>query len=76
MVMAARALDRMAGVLFNDIGPRIDKAGLLRIRSYLGSDPQFASWDEAVAALKSTNPGFPDLSEADWHRLRAPRLPR
>jgi pimeloyl-ACP methyl ester carboxylesterase len=67
MVMAARALERMAGVLFNDIGPRIDKAGLLRIRSYLGTDPRFAGWDEAVAALKSANPGFTDLTEEAWH---------
>ncbi|MFN4141266.1 alpha/beta fold hydrolase [Aestuariivirga sp.] len=66
MVMAARALPRMAGVLFNDIGPRIDKAGLLRIRGYLGSDPKFASWEEAVAALKAGNPGFPSLSDAEW----------
>ena len=66
MVMAARALPRMAGVLFNDIGPRIDKAGLLRIRSYLGGDPQFETWDDAVNALKVTNPGFPSLSESDW----------
>lgn len=67
MVMAARALERIAGVLFNDIGPRIDQAGLLRIRSYLGSDPQFASWDDAVEQLKATTPGFPDLSDAGWH---------
>jgi len=66
MVMAARALPRMAGVLFNDIGPKIDKAGLLRIRTYLGTDPQFANWDEAVSALKSSNPGFATLSEAEW----------
>jgi pimeloyl-ACP methyl ester carboxylesterase len=66
MVMAALALPRMAGVLFNDIGPRIEKAGLLRIRSYLGSDPRCETWAEAVAALKVSNPGFPDLSEDDW----------
>ena len=66
MVMATRALPRMAGVLFNDIGPKIDKAGLLRIRTYLGTDPQFANWDEAVAALKSSNPGFETLGEAEW----------
>ena len=66
MVMAARALPRMAGVLFNDIGPRIDKAGLLRIRTYLGTDPQFADWAEAVTALKSSNPGFETLSETEW----------
>lgn len=66
MVMAARALPRMAGVVFNDIGPRIDKAGLLRIRTYLGTDPQFADWAEAVTALKSSNPGFETLSETEW----------
>ncbi len=66
MVMAARALPRMAGVLFNDIGPKIDVDGLLRIRSYLGSDPRFTNWAEAVSAIKATNPGFPTLSEAQW----------
>lgn len=66
LVMAARALPRMAGVLFNDIGPRIDKAGLIRIRSYLGTDPQFTGWNDAVSALKSTNPGFPSLGDEEW----------
>ena len=66
MVMAAKALDRMAGVAFNDIGPRIDKRGLLRIRSYLGTDPAFADWRQAAAALKATNPGFPALTDAEW----------
>ena len=66
MVMAAKAPGRLAGTALNDIGPRIDKAGLLRIRNYLGADPQFSDWQHAVAAMKATNPGFPGLSEADW----------
>jgi pimeloyl-ACP methyl ester carboxylesterase len=66
MVMAARALPRIAGVVFNDIGPRIDKAGLLRIRSYLGTDAGFAHWDDAVAALKFTTPGFDSLRDDEW----------
>ncbi len=66
MLMAAKALDRMAGVMFNDIGPRIDKAGLIRIRTYLGGDPQFSSWDHAVTALKATNPGFATLTDGEW----------
>ena len=66
LIMAAKARERLAGVLFNDIGPRVDIAGLLRIRSYIGSDPQFGSWDEAVAALKATNPGFDSLSAEQW----------
>jgi pimeloyl-ACP methyl ester carboxylesterase len=66
MVMAAKAPDRLAGVLFNDIGPRIDKAGLIRIRTYLGADPHFSTWDGAVLALKATNPGFGTLTEDEW----------
>lgn len=66
MVMAARALPRIAGVVFNDIGPRIDKAGLLRIRSYLGTEASFAHWGDAVEAMKFTTPGFETLSEAEW----------
>jgi pimeloyl-ACP methyl ester carboxylesterase len=66
MVMAARALARLAGVAFNDIGPRIDKVGLLRIRSYLGETPSFRDWAEAVAAVKERNPGFDGLGEDQW----------
>lgn len=66
MVMAARALPRLAGVLFNDIGPRAEPSGLLRISGYLRQTRAVTNWDEAVAAVKATNPGFPDLSEAQW----------
>lgn len=66
MIMAAKAKDKLAGVVFNDIGPKIDTAGLLRIRSYIGSDPQFTSWDAAVATLKATNPGLETLNAAEW----------
>lgn len=66
MIMAARAKDRMAGVVFNDIGPKIDVAGLLRISSYLGKDPQLSGWPHAVKAMKATNPGLDTLSEAEW----------
>lgn len=66
MIMAAKAKDRLAGVLFNDIGPSIDMAGLIRIRSYLGGDPQFKDWRAAVIALMATNPGLETLSEAEW----------
>jgi pimeloyl-ACP methyl ester carboxylesterase len=65
MTIAAKALDRVSGLLFNDIGPVIDKAGLLRIRSYLGRAPAFASWGEAIAALRRSHEGF-DLPESEW----------
>jgi pimeloyl-ACP methyl ester carboxylesterase len=66
MVMAAGAKDRLAGLAFNDIGPAIDAAGLIRIRNYIGPSQALPSWEAAVAALKATNPGFRGLSEAQW----------
>ena len=36
MLMAAFFRDRLAGLFLNDVGPVLDAAGLLRIRSYLG----------------------------------------
>src|SRR5262245_15649615 len=66
MVMAAQHPQRLKGVLLNDIGAAIEKASLLRIRSYLGKARAFNSWAEAVIALKDRNPGFEHLSEAEW----------
>src|SRR5262245_46031315 len=36
MLMGAVNPDRLSGVVLNDIGPVIEREGLLRIRSYLG----------------------------------------
>lgn len=66
MLMAARHRHRLAGVLLNDIGPVLEPAGLMRIASYLGRKPRFATWRGAVAAVKRTNPGFASLDEAEW----------
>lgn len=66
LIMAAKARHRMAGVLLNDIGPHIDQAGLLRIRSYLGGTPQFTSWRQAEESLAAIHPGFDTLTPAQW----------
>lgn len=66
MIMAAQYPQRLKGVLLNDVGPVIERASLRRIRSYLGKELAFESWDDAVSALKDGNPGFEGLSDADW----------
>jgi pimeloyl-ACP methyl ester carboxylesterase len=66
MVMAAKAKDRLAGICFNDVGPRIEAEGLLRIRSYLGVAPRFETFEQAVASIRATNPGFRNVSDAQW----------
>ena len=66
MLMAALHRDRLAGLLLNDIGPEIEPAGLLRIRTYLGVQTRFGSWDEAIAGLKLNNAGFESLDADEW----------
>ncbi len=66
MLMAAMFKDRLAGIFLNDIGPRLEAPGLLRIRSYLGVRSNFKTWDEAVEGLQRSNPGFEKLTEAEW----------
>jgi pimeloyl-ACP methyl ester carboxylesterase len=66
MLMAAFFHDRLAGLFLNDVGPELDRDGLLRIRSYLGVQREFASWEMAVANLKSNNTGFESLTADEW----------
>ncbi len=66
MLMAAMHRERLAGVVFNDIGPVINPDGLARIVQYVGKAPKFTNWREAIMALQSTSPGFEALSEDEW----------
>ena len=76
MLMAAYFRDRLDGLFLNDIGPALDSTGLIRIRSYLGVQMKFESWDAAIAGLKSNNPGFQLLTANEWkafaHRVYQP----
>lgn len=69
MVMAAAHPDRLAGVLFNDIGPELDRRGLLRIARNLGNRVAIDSWEDAIAAFKAGNPGYDMLTGEQWLRL-------
>ena len=66
MLLAALHRDRLAGLLLNDIGPELEPAGLLRIRTYLGVQRKFDSWESAITSLKLSNPGFESLSADAW----------
>ena len=67
MVIALVAPGRLAGVVLNDIGPVIEKAGLVKIGGYVGSDPRFADWDAGAEALRATfATTYPGWAHADW----------
>lgn len=69
LLMAALVKDRLAGVLFNDIGPEIAPSGLERIMGYLGIPPKARTYAEVAAALAAVGGReFPDVPPARWEK--------
>lgn len=62
MTLAAREPGRIAGAALNDIGPRLEEAGLARIAEYVGQGRNFPTWMHAARALEeahaAAHPGF------------------
>lgn len=72
MVLAAVAPTLLAGAVLNDIGPVLEMAGLLRIKSYVGKLPQPRDMAEAGEILKRLSGSqFPRLSDAQWREAAA-----
>lgn len=70
MVMAVLRPAALGPVVLNDVGPVIEREGLMRIAGYVGRTPLPADWPEAVDRVKSINlRHFPGLDETDWQRL-------
>jgi pimeloyl-ACP methyl ester carboxylesterase len=67
MMLAAARPALLRGAVINDIGPVIEMAGLLRIKSYVGKLPPLASWQDAIELLRAAAcMQFTDLADADW----------
>ncbi len=69
MALAAQEGTPLRKLVLNDVGPLITVASLQRIATYVGTDPQWASFDEALAYVKLISAPFGQLSEAQWHHL-------
>ena len=67
MLAAVTAPERIAAAVLNDIGPEIDPRGIARIGSYVGKEGPYASWDEAIAAVRDVQrDNFPGRDDAFW----------
>jgi pimeloyl-ACP methyl ester carboxylesterase len=67
MLLATMRPALIRGVVLNDIGPVIEAAGLLRIKSYVGKLPAVNSFEEAADHLQSLfGSQFPLLTREQW----------
>lgn len=67
MILGAAQPAMVRGAVINDIGPVIERSGLMRIKSYVGKLPVLRSWDDAMALLRKTvGAHFTSLSAAEW----------
>lgn len=66
MTLAFVALERIVGVLFNDIGPVLEFEGLQKIGTYLGVQPQAKTLSEMAERLKANRLGFNNVPDSRW----------
>ena len=70
MLLAAQWKDRLAGVILNDVGPEIGKAGAERIRGYVGQGRSFETWMHAARAMaEAQGDVYPDYGLEQWLRF-------
>ncbi|MDP0925832.1 alpha/beta hydrolase [Paracoccus onubensis] len=66
LFLAATAHDRLLGLCLNDVGPKIEKAGLEQIFDYVGRNPAAKTHTELAARLPFIMPGFANVPEGRW----------
>src|SRR3546814_6224996 len=70
MFHAASLPDRSCCALLNDCGPELEKAGLDRIRDYIGVGGSQPTWMHAARAYAELNGAiYPAYGIHDWLRL-------
>ncbi len=72
MALAASDPGIVAGAVLNDIGPVVERAGLLRIKGYVGKLSTPRDLNEAAGTLEALfGAQFPNLSDRDWQSWAA-----
>lgn len=70
MLTACLHPERIAGVILNDVGPKLEPAGFARIQAYAGHVPANATWPQALDQLRSlAGPIAPLIPDITWERL-------
>ena len=74
MALAAQPSIGLRRLVLNDVGPVIQWEALRRIATYLGTNPSFASEQEAADYLRAISTGFGPHTASEWLALSRPML--
>lgn len=74
MLLASQAKTPISRLVLNDVGPTLEMVSLQRIGEYVGRDPAWDSFDEALACVRRINASFGDLDEAQWRAITEPTV--
>lgn len=66
MVIAATQNHRLLGLCLVDVGPVLQRDGLLRIGSYVGVAPTVATLEEVADRMPEAMPGFDHVPDLRW----------
>lgn len=66
MVIAATHKDRLLGLCLNDVGPVLERSGLLRIAAYVGVRPAVDTLEEIADRMPLAMPGFAHVPDLRW----------
>ena len=69
MSLAAQGNNPIHRMVLNDVGPVITQASLKRIAAYVGLDPSWTSYEEALAAARLIFVSFGTLTDEQWDLL-------
>jgi pimeloyl-ACP methyl ester carboxylesterase len=67
MLTAVMQPHRIAASIINDVGPDVSQKGIDRIKTYVGKDVRFGTWEEAARAIATNfSGGFDNYTHQDW----------
>lgn len=69
MALAGMDNSPITRLVLNDVGPMLTAQSIQRINNYVGLDPTWASFDEAVAYVTQVSAPFGPLTEENWRFL-------
>jgi pimeloyl-ACP methyl ester carboxylesterase len=66
LVIASTAKHRLLGLCLNDVGPVVERNGLLRIGDYVGIEPAVPTLEEVADRMQAAMPGFDHVPPLRW----------